>query len=71
MQENIDVRMANYLTILSNKDLASKFYGNDVRAMEDALALYVKLTARSYVESVRQSQERQQTKEEIKKAFLD
>lgn len=50
MNENIDVRMSNYLTILSNPELKKEFGMETVMAMEKALVIYTSTTAIKYVE---------------------
>ncbi len=49
MQENLDVRMNNYLTILGNPSLSRNFDPNVLRTMEQAVAIYVSKTSKEYV----------------------
>ena len=65
MNENIDVRMSNYITILSNPELKKEFDLQTVMAMEKALVIYTSTTAAKYVDDY----QKQQDTEQVKKSF--
>ena len=65
MNENIDVRMSNYLNILSNPELKRNFDNQAILAMQEAVAIYVATTASKYVQDYRKQQE----SEKIKNSF--
>ena len=73
MNENLDVRMSNYLAILSNPNIQKNFDSNTILAMQEALAIYTATTAVKYVqdykEKVRQSQEQQQAQEIVNRVL--
>ena len=64
MNENIDVRMSNYLTILSNPELKKEFGMETVMAMEKALVIYTSTTAIKYVEEYESKRQKEESKEE-------
>ena len=69
MNENIDVRISNYLTILGNQELRNKIDSNIVRAMESAVAIYTATTTRRYLDEYRSHQEESERREQITGMF--
>lgn len=65
MNENIDVRMSNYLTILSNPELKKEFGMETVMAMEKALVIYTSTTAIKYVEEYEASKQKENDQKEF------
>ena len=63
MSENIDLRMQNYLTILSNPELKKEFDVETIMAMKKALVIYTSKTAVKYVEEYKKQQEAEQAKQ--------
>ena len=63
MNENLDIRMQNYLTILSNPELKKEFDLQTVMAMEKAVVIYTSTTATKYVDEYQKQQD-------VKKSFL-
>ena len=61
MNENIDVRMSNYLTILGNQELRKNFDSEVIRAMETAVAIYTAKTARDYIDNYKNNQKIEET----------
>lgn len=59
MNENIDVRMSNYITLLSHPELtiSAKFNSKTILAMEKALMIYASTTANKYVDNYQKEQE--------------
>lgn len=47
---NIDVRMSNYLAILSNQGLRGKINSSVAQDMETALAIYAATTSRKFID---------------------
>jgi len=70
MNENIDIRMSNYLTILSNPMLKQQFDGKVIYAMEQALVIYTATTANKYVDDYRQTHEHEQQNQESNSILL-
>ncbi len=50
IMDNIDQRMANYIAILSNPNLAQQFDTTTRLNMQAALVIYTKTTAMKYVQ---------------------
>ncbi len=67
--ENIDVRMSNYIAILSNPELAKKFEPSVIRYMETAVNTYVSTTAIDYVNNYKHEMAARQAREETEKLF--
>ena len=67
--ENIDVRMANYIAILSNPEMVKNFDQSVIRYMETALNTYVSTTAIDYVNNYKQEMTARQAKEDTEKLF--
>ena len=65
MNENIDVRMSNYLTILSNPALKKEFGMETVMAMEKALVIYTSTTAIKYVEEYEARKQKENDQKEF------
>ncbi len=65
MSENIDVRMSNYLAIVSNPELRKQFDMQTIMAMEKALVIYTSTTAIKYIEEY----ESKKASEEVKNAY--
>ena len=56
--DNIDQRMANYIAILSNPNLAQQFDTTTRLNMQSALVIYTKTTAMRYVQEQKSAFER-------------
>ena len=69
MNENIDVRMSNYLAILSNQELCKNFDPSVVRNMESAVAIYAATTSKKYVENYNNEQRTMETEEKVNSMF--
>ena len=67
--ENIDVRMSNFLTILGNQNLSKNFDPVVVRNMERAVAIYAATTSQKYVEDYAKQQKATETKEQVNSMF--
>ncbi len=65
MNENIDVRISNYLTILADRDLCKNFDPAVVRNIETAVAIYAATTSKKYVDDYRRSQAEQTKVDEV------
>lgn len=61
---NIDVRMSNYIAILSNQELRKNIVPSVVQDMENALAIYVAATSKKIINDFN---ERQRVMESEKK----
>ena len=57
MNDNIDIMISNYLTILGNPELRQKIDGSTLRAMETAVAIYTSTTAVKYINTYQKKQE--------------
>ena len=53
MNENIDVRVSNYLNILSNPSLKNELDSQTVDLLNEAVKIYALTTAKNYVETFR------------------
>lgn len=62
MNDNIDIMMSNYLTILGNPELRQKIDGATLRAMETAIAIYTSTTAVKYINTYQKKQENDRNK---------
>ena len=51
MNENIDIRMGNYLAILSNPQMSANFDPETISVIQRAVSIYVSKTAKAYVEA--------------------
>ena len=67
--ENIDVRMSNYLAILSNQELCRNFDPSVVRNIKRAVAIYAATTAQKYVENYDNEQQAMETEERVNSLF--
>ena len=67
--ENIDVRMSNFLAILSNQELCRKFDPSVVRNMESAVAIYAATTSKKYVENFNKERRAMETEEKVNSMF--
>ncbi len=56
MNENIDVRISNYLKILSNPELVGLLDNEIIQVMKEAVAIYVATTAPKYIQDYRKQQ---------------
>ena len=72
MQENIDVRMSNYMAILSNNEVRANLNltGEQIFAMENALKIYFSSTALKYIEDYNREQEQAKANAEFD-SYLD
>ena len=65
MNENIDIRMSNYITILSNPEMRKKFTDEAIRAMEESVVIYGSTTAVKYVNNYHSEREKNKREEEL------
>ncbi len=64
MNENIDIRIQNYLTILTNPELRKIVDKEAFFAMQKAVAIYSSSTAANYIEEYKKSLNSKQDKSE-------
>ncbi len=69
MNENIDVRMSNYLTILSNPEVSKMFEPEVVRNMQYAVAIYAEATSKEYVNNYKAQKASAEKVEEVNSLF--
>ena len=69
MEENIDVRISNYLTILGNGELRKNIDPAVVRNMEDAVAYYAAVTSKKIAEEYRKQQQAEESREKANSLF--
>ena len=53
MNENLDVRMSNYLKILSDPELIRNFPADVIRRLEQAVVIYANQTSKKFIDSTR------------------
>ena len=66
MNENIDVRMSNFLKIVSDPEIRKQFDWQTVMQMEKALVIYASTTAEKYVQDY---ESQKATNNQMKSAF--
>ena len=69
MNDNIDIRMSNYLAILGNPKISMNFEPEVIHAMEKAVAIYAATTSKEYLEEYKRQQEARAKIEEVKNLF--
>ena len=69
MNENIDVRMSNYLAILGNPEMSRNFEPAVIHAMEKAVAIYTATTSKAYIEEYMSHKKAQEKVEEVSRLF--
>ncbi len=69
MEENIDIRMANYLAIIGNTEMRKNFEPSVIHALEKSVAIYAATTSKVYLEEYKRKQDAQAKVEEISKMF--
>ena len=69
MNENIDARIANYIAILQNKELAN-LLGKDVYyKIQEAIGIYVATTSKEMIDEYKRKQEAQARVDEVSRLF--
>lgn len=71
MGENIDVRMENYMKLLTNAEFC-KFLQLDeetMMAMKQSVAIYAATTSKKFVDDYNKAMKQQETQEEVRKLF--